>query len=66
MTWVIPNKHGRIWNILMSVHKVQGEEFHDFSRKFNPPAAVMPAEGLNDSRRLSDSDKKILTLLKRG
>jgi len=50
----IPNKRGKIRNILMLVHKVQGGEFPDleasvFQEVLDTPAAVMPAEGLNNS-----------------
>jgi len=51
MTWGIPNKHGKIRDILMLVHRVQGEEFTDLEvpvirENLDPPAAVMPAKGL--------------------
>lgn len=71
MTWEMPNKHGKVRNILMLVREVQGEGFPDlgasvFQEILDPPAALVPAEALN-SWPPSDSDKKkILTFLERG
>jgi hypothetical protein len=52
MTWEMPNKHGKVRNILMLVREVQGEGFPDlgasvFQEILDPPAALVPAEALN-------------------